>query len=45
MKPNTYIDAYYSQKPGIVMAGGVFIAVLLVMVMVMIYTLIKRRKV
>ncbi|PBK81362.1 hypothetical protein ARMGADRAFT_1091399 [Armillaria gallica] len=44
MKPNTYIDAYYSQKPGIVMAGGIFIAVLLVMVLVMIYTFIKKRK-
>ncbi|PBK68543.1 hypothetical protein ARMSODRAFT_1019672 [Armillaria solidipes] len=44
IKPNTYIDAYYSQKPGIVMAGGVFIAVLLLMIVVMIYTFIKKQK-
>ncbi|KAK0229536.1 hypothetical protein EDD85DRAFT_131228 [Armillaria nabsnona] len=44
IKPNTYIDAYYSQKPGIVIGGGIFIVVLLVMIVVMIYTLIKRRK-
>ncbi len=44
-RANTYTGAYYSQKPGIVLAGGIFIAVLLVMIVVMIYTLIKRRKV
>ncbi|SJL11663.1 uncharacterized protein ARMOST_15069 [Armillaria ostoyae] len=44
MKPNTYIDEYYSQKPGIVMAGGVFIVVLLLMIVVMIYMLITKRK-
>ncbi|KAK0437167.1 hypothetical protein EV421DRAFT_1075515 [Armillaria borealis] len=44
INPNTYIDAYHSQKPGMVMAGGVFIVVLLLMILVMIYMFITKRK-
>ncbi|KAK0191892.1 hypothetical protein F5146DRAFT_999152 [Armillaria mellea] len=47
MKPNTYIDGlqtYFSQKPRIVIGGGVFTVVLFLMVVVMIYMVIKKRK-